>query len=187
MAILTTVLLSAKGSSDPSHFIFEINVRKRRIQHRTTLNSNGFNRFWVDLEIHHSISDLILCRIRLSVRLVSKIKWLGYGVPATKLCMCRFSKKWELTFKNGHRNRVFYEFAYLGKLLTGYGSDVIDHYWKKAIIFRDMRSRRCLQVKNDARRARKKLKCYLCVILCGGGSFGNFTIGVQCILVIEEK
>ena len=31
------------------------------------------------------------------------------------------------------------------------------------------------------------LKCYLCVILCGGGSFGDFTIGVQCILVIEEK
>ena len=27
-----------KGSSDPSHFIFEINVGKRRIRHKTTLN-----------------------------------------------------------------------------------------------------------------------------------------------------
>ena len=27
-----------KGSSDPSHFILEINVGKRRIRHRTTLN-----------------------------------------------------------------------------------------------------------------------------------------------------
>ena len=36
-----------KGSSDPNHFIFEINVGKRRIRHRTTLNLNYaiFNRF----------------------------------------------------------------------------------------------------------------------------------------------
>ena len=42
-----------KGSSDPSHFISEINVGKSRIRHRTTLILNGviFNRFWVDLEI----------------------------------------------------------------------------------------------------------------------------------------
>ena len=29
-----------KGSSDSSHFIFEINVGKKRTRHRTTLNSN---------------------------------------------------------------------------------------------------------------------------------------------------
>ena len=29
-----------KGSLDPSHFIFEINVGKRRIRHRTTLKLN---------------------------------------------------------------------------------------------------------------------------------------------------
>ena len=29
-----------KGSSDPSHFIFEINVGKGRIRHRTTLKFN---------------------------------------------------------------------------------------------------------------------------------------------------
>ena len=36
-----------KGSSDPSHFIFEINIGKSRIRHRTTLNLNDaiFDRF----------------------------------------------------------------------------------------------------------------------------------------------
>ena len=36
-----------KGSSDPSHLIFEINAGKSRIRHRTTLNLNDviFNRF----------------------------------------------------------------------------------------------------------------------------------------------
>ena len=29
-----------KGSQDPNHFIFEINVGKRRIRHRTTLKLN---------------------------------------------------------------------------------------------------------------------------------------------------
>ena len=51
-----------KGSPDPSHFIFEINVGKSQIRHRTTLNWNDaiFNRFWVDLEIQflsRSMSD----------------------------------------------------------------------------------------------------------------------------------
>ena len=38
--------------------IFEINVGKKRIRHRMTLNFNDavFNWFWVDSEIHHSIS-----------------------------------------------------------------------------------------------------------------------------------
>ena len=36
-----------KGSPGPSHYIFEINVGKSRIRHRTTLNFNDgiFNRF----------------------------------------------------------------------------------------------------------------------------------------------
>ena len=37
-----------KGILDPSHFIFEINLGKRRIRHRTTLNNVIFNRFWVE-------------------------------------------------------------------------------------------------------------------------------------------
>ena len=36
----TNLLWLIKGSSDPSHFIFEINVGKSRIRHRTTLNLN---------------------------------------------------------------------------------------------------------------------------------------------------
>ena len=47
--------MNFKGSSDPRHFIFEINVGKKRIRHRTTLNLND-NRFWIDLEVHRSIS-----------------------------------------------------------------------------------------------------------------------------------
>ena len=41
-----------KGSSDTSHYIFEINFGKSRIRNRTTLNLNDvvFNRFWVDPE-----------------------------------------------------------------------------------------------------------------------------------------
>ena len=31
---------NVKGGSNPSHFIFEINVGKRRIRHRTTLDFN---------------------------------------------------------------------------------------------------------------------------------------------------
>ena len=40
-----------KGSSDQSHFIFEINVGISRIRHSTTLNLNGviFNWFWANL------------------------------------------------------------------------------------------------------------------------------------------
>ena len=44
------------GSSKQSHFIFVINVGMSRIRHRTNLNLND-NRFWVDLEIHHSIAE----------------------------------------------------------------------------------------------------------------------------------
>ena len=35
--ILDFTIIGIKGSSDPSHFIFEINVGKRRIRHGTTL------------------------------------------------------------------------------------------------------------------------------------------------------
>ena len=42
-----------KSSSDPSHFIFELNVGKSRIRHEPNPNMNDviLNRFWVDLEI----------------------------------------------------------------------------------------------------------------------------------------
>ena len=37
-----------KGSSDPSHFIFEINVGKSRIRHTTTLKLNDEFRLKID-------------------------------------------------------------------------------------------------------------------------------------------
>ena len=51
-------IFDVKGSSDPSHFNFEITVGKRRIRQRTTLNLNNviFNRFVVEQEIQPSIS-----------------------------------------------------------------------------------------------------------------------------------
>ena len=48
---------SFKGSSDPSNFIFEINVGKSRIRHRKTLNFELRHSIGVDLEIDHSISE----------------------------------------------------------------------------------------------------------------------------------
>ena len=66
-----------KGSSDQSHFIFEINVGKSRIRHRTTLNSNDiiFDRFWVGQEIQfqsRSLSDLTFSDIDLK----NKMAWI---------------------------------------------------------------------------------------------------------------
>ena len=51
--IILYIAKQFKGSPDQSHFIFEINVGKSRIRHRTTLNWNHliFSRFWVDLQI----------------------------------------------------------------------------------------------------------------------------------------
>ena len=45
-----------KGSSGTSHFIFQVNVGKRRIRHRMTLNLN-LQSILSQLEIHHSISE----------------------------------------------------------------------------------------------------------------------------------
>ena len=45
--------INFKGSPQPNHFLFEINVKKRRIRHTTTPNLDDliFSRFWFDLEI----------------------------------------------------------------------------------------------------------------------------------------
>ena len=40
LVINHSVETKVKGSSDPGHFIFEINVGKSRIRHRTTLELN---------------------------------------------------------------------------------------------------------------------------------------------------
>ena len=70
-----------KGSSDPSHFISEINVGKSRIRHRTTLNINQiiFKRFRVDPEIHfqsRSMSDPSFSDIDFKNKMVSVLTTL---------------------------------------------------------------------------------------------------------------
>ena len=66
-----------KGCPDPSHFIFEINVGKSRIRHRTILNLNDliFSPFWVDEDIQfqsRSMSDPTLSDIDFK----NKIAWV---------------------------------------------------------------------------------------------------------------
>ena len=66
-----------KGSSDPSHFIIEINLGKRPILHRTTLKLNlklTRNR----LKMASFTFRVVLCRIRLFPKLISKMKWLNH-------------------------------------------------------------------------------------------------------------
>ena len=52
-------LKKLKCRPDPSHLIFGINIGKRQIQDRTTLNLNDniFKRFLIDPENHYSISE----------------------------------------------------------------------------------------------------------------------------------
>ena len=71
--------LRIKGSSDPSHFIFEINVGKKRIRHRTTpkLNSRSAQN-WLKMTSYKF--RVVLCRIRQFPTLISKIKWLRSGL-----------------------------------------------------------------------------------------------------------
>ena len=71
--------IKVKGSSDPSHFIFEINVGKSRIRHRTTLKLN--DEFLDRLKMTSFKFRVVLCRIRLFPTLISKLKWLGSGLP----------------------------------------------------------------------------------------------------------
>ena len=74
-----------KGSSDQSHFIFEINVGKRRIR----VGSSDVVRLWIQMnwserKILQSVlsrykynSRAVLCRIRLFPTLILKIKYLS--------------------------------------------------------------------------------------------------------------
>ena len=75
--------LKVKDSSDPSHFIFEINVGKRRIRHVATYNDSAISR-WISRSTKIGWSfkfRVVICRIRLFPTLISKIKWFGSGLP----------------------------------------------------------------------------------------------------------
>ena len=69
-----------KGSPDLNHLIFEINVGKGRIRHKTTLNLNDefLDRLKIDCRFKFRV---VLCRIRLFPTLISKIKWFGSELP----------------------------------------------------------------------------------------------------------
>ena len=79
-------ILFGSFGSEPSHFIFQISVGKKQIRYRTTLNFNDakFNLFWdARSMIYDSNSRVVQCRIRSFPTLISKIKWLGSGLPLT--------------------------------------------------------------------------------------------------------
>ena len=68
-----------KGSPNPSHFIFEINVGRMRIRHITTLNLNLQSiSSWSISPLFNS--RVVVCRIRSLPTLISKIKWLRSGL-----------------------------------------------------------------------------------------------------------
>ena len=69
--------------SFPGNFVFEIKVGKKRIRHRTTLHLNDviFDRFWVDLKIHHLISESLYIGSDHFRHWFQKMKWLGSGLP----------------------------------------------------------------------------------------------------------
>ena len=58
------LVFPVKGSSDPSHFIFEINIGKSRIRHIKTQNRLKMTSFKF---------TVVLCRIRLFPTLISKM------------------------------------------------------------------------------------------------------------------
>ena len=74
------IVQNFKGSSDPSHFIFEINVGKSRIRHTTTLKLSY--EFLDRLKINWRFKfRVIVCRIRFFLTLISKRKWLWSEPP----------------------------------------------------------------------------------------------------------
>ena len=68
-------LKAFKGSPYPSHFIFEINVGKKRIRHRTTLHLNLHS---IMSRFRNSSFNFreVLCRIRLFPTIISKMDWV---------------------------------------------------------------------------------------------------------------
>ena len=66
------------------HFIFEINVGRGRIRHKTTLNLNLQTIFSLSRNSSFNFR-VVLCRIRLFATLISKINGLGIDFPLMKI------------------------------------------------------------------------------------------------------
>ena len=72
--LIITNTIFIKGSSDESHFIFEINAGKSRIRHWTTLNLNDL--IFCQFESLEKFNfRIVLCRIRPFPTLISKMKF----------------------------------------------------------------------------------------------------------------
>ena len=82
-----------KGSPDLSHFIFEINVKKGRIRHTTTLNLNDEFQDRLKIDCKFKIR-VVLCRIRPFLTLISKIKWHVSELPLTELFVPEVPRDW---------------------------------------------------------------------------------------------
>ena len=92
--------MTFKGSKVQIHSISKINVGNSRIRHRTTLNFElrHFNRFGVDLEIHHSFQSRSMSDPTLSdINFKNKMAWTGiidfsiFGLdPEPKISMVSF-------------------------------------------------------------------------------------------------
>ena len=76
-------------------FLFEINVGKSRIRHRTTMNSNDIilNQFWVDRVVHHWILESLYVGSVSFRHWFLKMKWLGFELPLL-LLLCLWKYLW---------------------------------------------------------------------------------------------
>ena len=77
LKLVETISSCLKGSPDQSHFIFEINVGKRRIRHNTStlkLNESFPDQLKIDWRFKFRI---VLCRIRLFPSMIQKWHRLG--------------------------------------------------------------------------------------------------------------
>ena len=122
-------MIFLKGSSDLSHFIFEINVVKSRIRHKTTLNDAIFNRFGVDLEIQfqsRSMSDPTLSDIHFNYKMAwvwttlnivsFYLNRISYHTSTTQVPH-KYRSNWALSHDYASSLILFNQVFFLGKSL----------------------------------------------------------------------
>ena len=96
-----------KASSDSCLLIFLINVGKRRIRHRTTLNFKNltFNRFWVDLGIFIRFHSHWMYNPPRSVIFLNKIARIWTGLirkikQTHEISVSTIQNQWTSRFKS---------------------------------------------------------------------------------------
>ena len=104
--------LTLKGSPDPSHYIFEISVGKRRIRHRTTLNLNlQAILSWCGNSPFNF--RFVICRIRLFPTLISKIKWLWSTLPLTLFLEIFFGWTYDMYLNNRYYDNNYFKRVFI--------------------------------------------------------------------------